>query len=284
MKALREYLRAESPQEAVTLKKQYGRKADYLAGGSDILVHRRDDVEALIDIRHAGIDYVRRDDDAYVIGGAALLRDAERLTQDVAGGMLRLALRSTAPWLIRNAATVSGNIANASPAADSVPALLVLDAELALLDEALATVPIGDIFEGPHRTNLGDQLIKEIRIPAEAASRRGVFLKHSRSKSDIAQVNLAVTLDVADGVIRNPRIALGAVGPTPLRASRAESLLRDEPATPGLLAEVEREVRDEVRPITDWRATEEYRRRMSGVLVRRAIEQLVGAGEERRTA
>lgn len=277
MKALREYFRPSSPEEAVSLKKRYGEAARYLGGGSDILVHKPSSVEALIDIRHAGIDYVREEEDAYVIGGAALLRDAERLVTAIADGMLHLALRDTAPWLIRNAATVAGNIANASPAADSVPALLALDSRLVLLDSGEEVVPLGDVFEGPHRTTLGDRLIREIRVPREAAGRRGVFIKHARSRSDIAQINVGVALEARSGYVQEARIALGAVGPIPLRAVRAEKLLINQRITPALLAEVEREVQEEIRPITDWRATEDYRRRMSGVLVRRAIAALLGS-------
>lgn len=274
MKNLREYFRPRTPEEAVEIKREYGSRAVYLGGGSDLLVHRPTQVEAAIDIRRCGIEYVREEEDAYVIGGGALLRDAERLVEPMAGGMLTDALRRTAPWLIRNAATVAGNIANASPAADSVPALFALDAELILMNSHTERVAVEDVFEGPHRTNLGDRLIREIRLPKHVARRRSTFTKLARSASDIALVNVAVSLELDHGVVREARVALGAVAPTPMRARHAENLLRGRSVTPELQREVEQLVREEVRPITDWRASEEYRRRMSGVLVRRALERL----------
>jgi len=186
---LREYCRPSSVDEAVRLKREMGERAVYLAGGSDLLVHRPAQVERAIDIRHAGIGYAERAGDWFVIGGGALLRDAEEAMKSVCGGMLRRALRETAPWLIRNAATVAGNIANASPAADAVPALMALDAQLRLVGHESDEVPLESILQAPHRTSLGDRLIREIRIPVQSADRQGFFIKLARSKSDIALVN-----------------------------------------------------------------------------------------------
>lgn len=282
MKDLKEYARPSTPEEAVQLKREHGSRAVYLAGGSDLLVHRPPGVEVAIDIRHCGLGYAREEGAGFVIGGGALLRDAERVTAVVADGMLSEALRRTAPWLIRNVATVAGNVANASPAADSVPALLALDAELVLLDGAEERVSIEDVFEAPHVTRLGNRLITEIRVSREASGRRGVFTKLARSASDIALVNLAVTARIEGQEARDVRIALGAVAPVPMRAREAERRLEGQNVTPDTLQSLERAVEEEVRPITDWRATADYRRRMSGLLVRRAVERLAaisGSGE-----
>lgn len=274
MQDLKEYLRPRSASEAVRMKQEYGERAVYLAGGSDLLVHRPRHVEAAIDIGHADLGYVLDGGDELVIGGAALLRDAESAVTGLADGMLALAFRDTAPWLIRNAATVSGNIANASPAADSVPALLAADAELVLLGNDVERVRLGDVLAGPHRTTLGDRLIQEIRIPQSVTRRRGTFTKLARSHSDIAQVNLAVSLIEEDGVLRDVRIALGAVAPTALRAEAAEALVEGRSPADVDLSQVEQAVRDAIAPISDWRASAEYRSRMARVLVRRAVESL----------
>lgn len=276
MRDLKEYYRPSTPEEAVSIKEEYGDRAAYLAGGSDLLVHRPPQLQAMIDIRHAGLGYVRQKDGEWAIGGAALLRDAEAECRDVAGGMLTLALRDTAPWLIRNAATVAGNIANASPAADAVPALIALDAKLVLLGGGDARIPVRDALAGPHRTTLGDRLIREIRLPPQAARSNAAFIKLARSKSDIAQVNVAVCFTLEDGIARDVRIALGAVAPTAVRAPRTEALVEGQRIGTDLLDEAQRTVRDEVSPIDDWRATAEYRRRQAGVLVRRAIQVAAG--------
>lgn len=279
MKNLKEYCRPTSVEEAVRLKRELGERAVYLAGGTDLLVHRPPRAERAIDIRHAGLEFAGRSDDGYTIGGGALLRDAEEALKEVCGGMLRGALRDTAPWLIRNAATVAGNIANASPAADSIPALLVLDAQLRLVADESETVPLESIFVGPHCTTLGDRLIYEIRIPGSAAKRQGVFIKLARSKSDIALVNVAVAFSRDGDRLQDVRIALGAVAPTPMRARSAEAALEGEVVSPQTLAEMERQVRADIRPISDWRASAEYRTRMSGVLARRAVQQALAQNE-----
>jgi aerobic carbon-monoxide dehydrogenase medium subunit len=264
-------MRPTSVDEAVRLKREMGERAVYLAGGTDLLVLQPSQVERAIDIRHAGIGHAERTGEWFVIGGGALLRDAEEAMRPVCSGMLRRALRDTAPWLIRNAATVAGNIANASPAADAVPALLALDAQLRLGQDDSDEVSLESIFVAPHRTTLGDRLIHEIHIPEHTANQQGCFIKLARSKSDIALVNIAVAFDRDGDQLRNVRIALGAVAPFPIRATAAEATLEGESPSTEILAEVERQVRDEVRPISDWRASAEYRTRMSGVLARRAI-------------
>lgn len=279
MRNLREYYRPATAVEAAEIKRRYGPRGAYLAGGSDLMVHRPPGIEAAIDIRHAGLGYVGEDAGDYVIGGAALLRDVDAELGHLAGGMLGKAVRDTAPWLIRNAATLAGNVANASPAADSVPALLALDARLVLLDGQDEQVPLAAVLAGPHRTRLGDRLIREIRLPKGAAAWHGGFLKLSRSKSDLAQVNVAVTVYIEGDWIREARIALGAVAPTAIRVPAAEELLTGQRPTRELLQRVAAAVDGEVRPISDWRASAEYRRRMSGVLVRRALEQALDFGE-----
>jgi len=282
MRNLQRYVRPETPEEAVELKRELGDKAVYLAGGSDLLVHRPSSVEVAIDIRHCGLGYVLESDDAFVIGGAALLRDAESAVVQLASGMLGAAFRETAPWLIRNAATVAGNIANASPAADSVPALLAADAELLLLSDTEELVPLGEILVGSHQTTLGNRLIKEIRIPRAVAQRRGVFHKVARSHSDIAQINLAVSFALDGGVLRDVRIALGAVGPTAVRARSAESAAEGVAAAELSVEVIAHLVQNDISPITDWRATADYRRHMCEVMTRRSLGSLladIGHGE-----
>ncbi len=274
MQNLKEYLRPGSATEAVRMKQQYGRRAVYLAGGSDLLVHRPPHVEVAVDILHADLGYVLDGGDDLVIGGAALLRDAEIAVAGLTGNMLALAFRDTAPWLIRNSATVAGNIANASPAADSVPALLAVDAELLVLGDREERVMLSDVLVGPHQTTLGDRLIREIRIPQSVIRRRGIFKKLARSHSDIAQVNMAVSYIDDGDLVKDVRIAVGAVAPTAVRATGAEALVEGHAPADVDLDRVEKAVRDGIAPISDWRASAEYRSRMAGVLVRQALQSL----------
>lgn len=240
------------------------------------MVEKPRDVTTVIDIMHTGLDYVREEGGAIVIGATALLRDIERhpAVTGAADGALTLAVRETGPWLIRNAATLVGNMCNASPAADSAPMLLALDAEMVLSDGRL--VPLTDFFVAPHRTILEDEMVTEIRLYPRG--RRGHYHKQARSKSDIALVDVAVTASVDDNILSDVRVALACVAPTPIRAPRTEALLEGQRLTPELLREVEKVVRTEISPISDWRTSAEYRRHASGVLVRRAVEDLMTEG------
>lgn len=270
---VREYLRPTCVQEAVSLKRAHGPSAAYLAGGTDLMVVRPSGVEVLIDIRHLGLNGVTVAEDLVRIGGAARLRDAERAVSHLGGGMLTRAFRETAPWLIRNAASVAGNIGNASPAADAIPALMALNATLEVQGEIEEQVSVEDVLRGPHQTNLGDRLITGIVVPVEA-ERRGVFIKLARSHSDIAQVNVAVSARAVDGVLQDVVIVVGAAAPVPVRVQAAEDIVNNQYPSARILKDVEDAVRMAVRPITDWRASAEYRRRVSGVLARRALTQL----------
>jgi CO/xanthine dehydrogenase FAD-binding subunit len=271
VKDLQSYFRPSNPEEAVELKREYGERAVYLGGASDLLVHRPPGVVAAIDIRHAGMSHVGWRAGMAIIGGGALLRDVELGLPDVAGGMLRVAVRETAPWLIRNAATLAGNVANASPAADSVPALLALDARLALRGEWQEEIALADVLIGPHSTTLADRLIEEIRIPERSAALRGAFMKFARSKSDIAQVNIAVAFRVEDGRMHDVRVALGAVAPTAVRAPAAEAALEGQTPDDDALRAAGDAVREDISPISDWRASAEFRSRVSSTLLPRAV-------------
>ena len=213
--------------------------------------------------------WVRSEDGWIEIGATARLRDVERHPDVIAtasGGLIE-AIRETGPWLIRNQATLAGNICNASPSADSAPMLLALDAEVRLADGS--SLPLDRFFAGPHRTVLKGRLVTSVRV--QPRKRRGYFHKLSRSKSDVAQVNLAVTARVEAGVFRDVRIALGSVAPTPMRAVKTEALLEGRRPEGDLAAEASRLVREEISPIDDWRATAAYRTHAAGVLVQRAI-------------
>src|SRR5947209_8125166 len=172
MRNLRHYVRAASSEEAVDIKLRHGEEAVYLAGGTDLLVHRPARVRVAIDIRHAGMDEVASGAEGTTIGGAALLRQVEHGLPSVGGGMLARAVRETAPWLIRNAATLAGNIANASPAADSVPALSALDRRLRWLGPGGEEVRAGEILAGPHGRTPGNRSFLRFRTPGTGAKRR----------------------------------------------------------------------------------------------------------------
>jgi carbon-monoxide dehydrogenase medium subunit len=180
------------------------------------------------------------------------------------------AIEVMASWQVRNVATIGGNLCNASPAADTAPPLLVLDAKLKLLSkEGVRVISIGDFFIGPGRTILKpNELLTEILIPYSDEGVASAFIKIARTAMDLAKVNVAASLKTENEVITDVKIALGSVAPTPIRAFEAEkSLIGKEynEENVRIAAEI---ASKEIKPITDIRSTAEYRREVTKVIVR----------------
>jgi len=199
------------------------------------------------------------------------------VTLAFAGGILAKAASTCGSIQNRNMATVGGNIANASPAADTAVVLLVLDTQVRVANPRRSrNIALTEFYSGPHQTVLNGDLLEEIVIPAlPGGGRLGwSFQKLGRTETDISLVNAAAGLQIDPrGRIKWGRIALGAVGPTPMRARNAEGLLLGNRFSEELLARAGEAVMREVNPIGDGRASAEYRREMSGVLARRALHE-----------
>ncbi|MFQ5913488.1 MAG: FAD binding domain-containing protein [Nitrospinota bacterium] len=274
---IREFHSPKRVAKAVSLLSQPGAAA--VAGGTDVAVDYREDLEVLVDITRLGLNKIRRRQGALHIGAAVTMHDltSSRTIRRLADGILADAAESFISQQIRNTATLGGNLARGSPAADLPPALLALDAVAEIrgakpeggLEER--RVPLTEFFTGPGKSVLGGGLLVGVAVPP-ADGRRGSFLKIGRTAEDIALVNAGVSLRLEDGRCRDVRIALGAVGPTPMRVPEAEAVLEGQAPTAGLLEDAARIVREGVEPIDDHRAGAVYRRKVSGVLARRGLE------------
>lgn len=185
---------------------------------------------------------------------------------------------------IRNMATLVGNVASALPSADTPPALLALDAQAVLIGtHGERIVPLDTFFVGPARSVRDRELIRELRVPLAEGDLRGGFYKIGRTAEDISVVSAATTLVIREGIIYATRLVMGAVAPVPLRAREAERALIGQPATEETFQRIGEIVRGEVQPISDHRASADYRRRMSGIAAVRALRQAAGLaphGEE----
>jgi carbon-monoxide dehydrogenase medium subunit len=193
--------------------------------------------------------------------------------------MLHQAAAYMATIAIRNRATVVGNICNGSPSAEMAPALIALGATARIVGPAgERSVPVEDFFTGPGRTVLEpDELVAELLIPEPPAGSGGVYEKYSLRRMDVAMVGVA-GLVVPDGdVCGDIRIVLSAVAPTPIRATKAESVLRGQAPTEALIAEAARTAAEESRPITDIRGTVESRKNIVEVLTSQVIHQALKA-------
>jgi len=178
---------------------------------------------------------------------------------------------------IRNLATIGGNICTASPAGDTLPALLVLDASVRLVSKGgERMIPLREFFLGPGETvRQPDELLTEVILPLPHHRSGCSFYKLSvRRYMDIAIVNVAALVTVnEDGFITDAKIALGSVAPTPIRAYEAEERLKGNNLNDILLDEVGKLAQDASSPITDQRGTAEYRRIMVYRLTKRVVKE-----------
>jgi carbon-monoxide dehydrogenase medium subunit len=281
--------------EALKAKREYGEKAKLLAGGTDLMVllkERKLKTEAVISLRHLHeLNFIRENREGVTLGALVSHTDVatsavvRRRFPDLAEACLQIGAKQ-----IQNLGTVGGNLCNASPAADTAPPLFLLDAVLALAStDGERRVPIHEFFVGPRKTVLkADEILKEIFIPKISGRRGATYLKLGRRQAmEIAIVGLgmAIHLNGSDQIVSECRIAMGSVAPTVLRARSAEAVLREKEITGDLVDEVAAVAADAARPISDVRASAEYRLDMIRVLCRQATQAaLVRAREQKAEA
>jgi carbon-monoxide dehydrogenase medium subunit len=191
---------------------------------------------------------------------------------------LAQAAASLGTYQIRCRATLGGNICNASPAADMLPSLIALGAKAKIVSKRRERwLPLEELFSGPGQTNFRpEEILAEVQIPHPPGPIVTLYAKHSiRNAMDMALAGVAVSLCAASqkGICSEIRIALGAVGPVPSRARRAEDLLRGQKLDERIISRAAEIASEEVQPITDIRASAEYRREMVRVLTRRSVEK-----------
>lgn len=262
-----EYRRPASLAETLDLLARPG--SVVLAGGTDLLValrHHAVEPATVVDIKTAADldDGIAVDDGHLVVGARCVLR---RLIEHEEVNAHFPALVHAASVVgsvqIRNRATLSGNLCNASPAADTAPALIAYDAKVVIDGSGgRRRVPVADFFVGPGATVLGEgEIVTAILLPIPAGTVGASFARVTRRRGvDLASVNLACVVDQSGAV----RYGFGAVGPTPLFAESTVDDLTDAEAWEGLLAVTS--------PISDVRAGAEYRKAMLEVHARRALE------------
>ncbi|MEA3332124.1 MAG: FAD binding domain-containing protein [Pseudomonadota bacterium] len=277
------FLMPTSLSEACALLEEHQGKIKIKAGGTDMIVrlsHRAVKPDYLMALKKIPdlnkISYCP--EAGLTIGALALLREVEISPLVLKQApMLARAAHATATVQIRNMGTVMGNVCNASPSADNIPTLVAMNATIvASSGDQEREIPIDEFFLGPGRSALqANEIATAIKVPALAAKSGVSYQKISpRSKVDIAAVNIGalVTLDEA-GKCKAVRISMGAVGPTPLRAKQAEEFLLEKEITDETLAEAGRLAAEDASPITDVRASREYRKLMVEVMTTRALKE-----------
>ena len=266
--------------EALRLLAEKGPGAKVLAGGTDLIIRMRHGLVKPAAIIHLGgiaelktITYKTKT--GLAIGAAATLAavaahpDIRRRYPAVA-----YAANETANVQVRNLGTVGGNLCNAAPSADNAPALMALGAEMLLAGpQGTRRVALDQFFKGPGQTVLEPgEILTAIHVPPPPPHGGASYQQVSaRGKVDICAASVGAAVVFEGDICREVRIVLGAVGPTPLRALQTEDLIRGKTWTPELIAQAGEQAAGEARPITDMRASADYRRQMVGVLTRRAL-------------
>ncbi len=282
--ALPTYFSPKTVEEAISLLSQYGDKARVVSGGTDFLVQMKrkepspDYVISLGNLHD--LNYIKFDESKGLrvgaltpiadIAGSSLIKSRFSILAQAAG-----MLGSPA---IRNQATLGGNLCNAAPSADTAPPLLVLGAKAKIAGASgEKTVLIEDFFLGPGQTILGrNQVLIDIEISVLQPHSRGVYLKQKRREgADIAVAGVAALVVLEGEVLKDVRIALGAVASTPVRARKAEEILRGRKLDPQLLEKASKAASDESTPIDDIRGSSEYRKKLITTLTKRAVTQAV---------
>ena len=276
-----EYHRPSTLQEAITLLGRLGEDAKVLAGGQSLIPLmklRLASPRHIVDLnRIGGLGAIAERDGALVIG--ALVRESELEASDVVRRrcpILADATRVIADPLVRNLATVGGNLAHGDPANDHPAVMLALDAEVSATGpKGTRRIPVAGFFKGPLETALGaGEILTEIRVPLPPPRSGGAYLKLERKVGDFATAGVAVQLTLgADGACNRVGIGLTNVGSTPIKAQRAEGLLRGHRPDDAAIREAARAAAAESDPSEDLRGSVEYKRDLVRVLTARAIRR-----------
>jgi carbon-monoxide dehydrogenase medium subunit len=278
-----EYLEPESIEEALTMLNRYQGKSKIIAGGTDLMLQMRNKAikpEYVVDITGIpGLDYITFDKQQGLrLGALTTIRALETSVElQRKYPIISQAASQLGSVAIRNVATVGGNLCNALPSAEASQALVALSAHVRVVSPSgERTVDLEDFFTGVGKTLLQpDEVLLEILVPEPAPHTSGIYIKHSpRGPIDLAIVNITVlmTMEPDQKVCRDAKIVLGAVFPTPLRARKAESVLKGKRVDGALIDRAAQVASDEAHPRHgSIRGSFEYKKEMVRILTGRAI-------------
>jgi len=284
-----DYYRPSTVDEACHLLARFHEDAKVLAGGTDLLPKMKNELIAprvLVSLRSIsqirGIFHVQG---RGIVIGAGMTHNGlinSPLLQERHPSISEAA-HTMANNQVRNMGTVGGNLVSAVPSADLPPILIALDASVTLTGTGgKRTMILGHFFVGPQRSAiLPDEVLEEITIPDQLATGSAYIKFGLRRSGALAVVGVAASVVAEDKAVRSARIVLGAVAPTPIRATSAEELLVGREATEEVLEEVGRAAALECKPISDIRGSEEYRRDMVRVFTKRTLRKALDIAKTR---
>jgi len=277
-----EFYQPMTLQEASRLLKDNGPGGRLLAGGTDLVIAMKEKAllpKYVVDLKRIpGLAGIRENSNGGItLGALTTMREIEispLITKKYP--FLAQSAAEVGSIQIRNRATIGGNMANATPSADTAPALIALNATAKIAGATgERSINLEEFFKGPGQTVMSaEEILTEITIPKTGPRLVGEYIKFSpREMMDLAYVGVAVAYNLGekdkkcDGV----RILLGAVAPTPIRAKRAEAALEARVLTEELAEKIGAIAAEEAKPISDVRSSAEYRRAMVGAMTKRAL-------------
>lgn len=260
-----------------------------LAGGTNVLVQVKEghrDVATLLSLRRLPeLHQITHGEDVRIGAGVTMARIAADAHIQMGYTALATAAALLGSVQTRNMATLGGNLCNASPSADTAPPLLALDAIAVIAGpDGEREMPLAGFFLGPGRTALAPgELLREIVLPAPGPRSGSAYVRHiPRAAMDISVVGVAAALRLDEaGRIDAARLALGAVAPTPLLVPEAENLLSAQEPDDALFAAAAEKAQAAAQPLSDVRASADFRRHLVGVLARRALRQALAQANGR---
>jgi CO/xanthine dehydrogenase FAD-binding subunit len=284
------YHRPKNLDQAASLLQRYGDKAAILAGGTDLLVELKRGLRHpahVIDVKEIlELACLEKTTNGELHLGPLLTLQSLSSAGALQGGwnLLAQAASKVGSWQVRSRGTLGGNICNASPSGDTLPALLCLDARVKMISpRGERNMTIEEFFLGPGETALErGELLTEVILPPLPAGAKGVYKKFSlRRAMDLAMVGTAVLAWGNFGMkrIEDVRIGLGAVGPKPIRARRGEQALKSTEITEAVLAKAADLAAEETAPISDIRGSDWYRREMTKHLIGEAVREILGLSQ-----
>lgn len=277
-----EYFAPEGLEEALLLLLEYKGRAKVLAGGTDLLVKMKEGKVTptyLIGLaRIPGLDYIRQDKEGGLRIGALTTHQSIADSDLLKGSyeLLSTACRKIGSPQIRNMGTIGGNLCNGGPSADSAPPLLVLEAKLNLVSaRGQREVSLDKFFSSPFQTVMEeDELLTEIKIPllpARTGSSYQWLTKVTSVDETLVGVAVLVVMGDKDRIVKDIRIALCSVAPVPMRAGKAEKIMRGKEIEDEQIEEAAKLAVEEIMP----RSRADYRTKMSAVLLKRAIKEAI---------
>jgi carbon-monoxide dehydrogenase medium subunit len=284
-----EYLAPSSLVEALSDLERVGNEAKIIAGGTDLvpsLKLRLTEQKYIIDLsRVKELDFIESSNGQLRIGALTKHSALERSPHvREAAYVLAEAASQIGSSQIRNMGTVGGNLANASPCSDTATPLLALEADVKLVNSSSErAVSLQSFFTGVKKTVLqSDELLTEIRVPVQSQETGAAFIKVGRrSGPELAIVSSAAAVTLGNHTCEGVRIALGSVAPTPFRAKKAESFLTGRALDEESIREASEIASEEISPISDVRASAEYRREITKVIVEMVIKKAIERSRRR---